>query len=174
MVILLPYPALGGEVGGADEFEQGLAIGDGRGDFLGVEHRALWRLDIGAVIERGFVAEFFNRQIGHHLAFVFHHKAQRVGCLADNREIEAPFDENRLGLFFFCRIKHHEHALLAFRQHHLVSRHAFFAAGDFIEIEFNPEIALGAHFNGGGGKASSAHVLNGDDRTRLHQLKAGL
>ena len=174
MVILLPYPALGGEIGRADELKQGLAVGDGRGDFLGVEHGAFGRLDIGAIIKRGFVTQFLDRQIGHHLAFVFDHKAQRIGCFADNGKIEAPFHENGFGLFFFGGVEHHEHALLAFRQHHLVSRHALFAARDFIEIELNPEIALGAHFNGGGGEARSAHVLNGDDGTRLHQFKAGL
>ena len=101
-------------------------------------------------------------------------ETERVGGLADDCEIEAPFAEDRLGLLGFGRVQHHEHALLALGEHHLVGGHALFAAGDFVEIEFDAEIAFRAHFDGGGGEAGGAHILNRDDGTRLHQFEAGL
>ena len=52
-----------------------------------------------------------------------------------------------LGFLFARGIKHHEHALLAFRQHHFIRCHAFFAAGYIIKVELDAEIAFGAHFN---------------------------
>ena len=126
------------------------------------------------VIERRFVAEFLDGEIDLHLALVLDHEAQRVGGLPDDGEIEAPFSEDRLGLGLLRRIEHHEHALLAFRQHHLVGGHASLAAGHRIEVELDAEIALGAHLDGRGGQASGPHVLNRDDAALAHDLKAGL
>ena len=48
-----------------------------------------------------------------------------------------------------------------------------FAAGHLVEIEFDAEVALGAHFDSGAGEAGSTHVLNGDDGTRGHEFEAG-
>ena len=125
------------------------------------------------IVEWRFVAELHDRQIGFDLALVLDDETLRVGRLADDREIETPFDEDRFGLGFLCRIEHHEHALLAFRQHHLISAHAFFAARDFVEIELNAEPALRAHFNGRRSETCSAHVLNGDDAALGHDFETG-
>ena len=40
------------------------------------------------------------------------------------------------------------------------------------EIEFDPEIALGSHFNRRAGETRRPHILNGDHRTGFHQFKA--
>ena len=79
---------------------------------------------------------------------MFDDEAQSIGRLADDCEIEPPFAENRLGFRLFFGPEHHKHALLAFREHHLISGHAGFAARHFVEIQLNAQIALGAHFNG--------------------------
>jgi len=92
-----------------------------------------------------------------------HTEAQIVGRLADNGEVETPFHEDRLGVFFARGVEHHEHALLAFRQHHLVSAHTVLAARHLVEIEFDAEAALGAHFHRRAGETGRTHVLNGDD-----------
>ncbi len=42
-----------------------------------------------------------------------------------------------------------------------------------VENELDTEIALRTHFNGRTGETCSTHILNGDNRTRSHQLKAG-
>ena len=52
---------------------------------------------MGPVVERSFVAELLDRQIGLDLAPMLDDEAQRVGGLADDREIEPPFAEDRLG-----------------------------------------------------------------------------
>ena len=93
--------------------------------------------------------------------------------LADDGEIEPPFAEDRLGFLFLFRAQHHEHALLAFRQHHLIGGHALFAHRHLVEIEFDAEIALGAHLDGRAGEAGRTHVLDGDDGARSHQFEAG-
>ena len=71
-----------------------------------------------------------------------------------------------------ARLKHHEHALLALRQHHLVGAHAVLPARHAVEVELDPEVALGAHLDRRAGEAGSAHVLDGDHRARRHQLEA--
>ena len=76
-----------------------------------------------------------------------HAKTQIVGGLADDGEVEAPFVENRLGFLFLLGAQHHQHALLAFRQHHLVGAHALLAHRHLVEIELDAEIALGAHLD---------------------------
>ncbi|OWK24574.1 hypothetical protein AJ87_20425 [Rhizobium yanglingense] len=100
-------------------------------------------------------------------------EAQVVGGLADDREIEAPLDEDRLGDRLLVRLEDHEHTLLALREHHLVGGHLLFADRNLVEFEQDAEIALGAHFDGRAGEAGRTHVLDGDDGAGLHQFKAG-
>ena len=119
--------------------------------------------DEGPLVFRRLVAEFLDRQIGHHLAAVAHDEALGRRGLADHREIEPPFAEDRLGLLFLFRLEHHEHALLALREHHLVGAHALFAARHLVEIERDAEIAFGAHLDRRRGQPRRAHVLDGDD-----------
>ena len=90
-------------------------------------------------------------------------EAEIVGGLADDREIEAPLDEDRLGDLLLRGLEHHEHALLAFRQHHFIGRHLVFAHRHLVEHELDAEIALGAHFNSRAGEARSTHILDGCD-----------
>src|SRR5690606_37982341 len=95
------------------------------------------------------------------------------GRPADDGKIEAPFAEDRLGFCLLFGAQHHQHALLALREHHLVGAHALFAYRHMIEIELDAEIALRAHLHGRAGEAGRAHVLDGDDGARRHQLEAG-
>ena len=71
-------------------------------------------------------------------------------------------------------VQHHQHALLALRQHHLVGAHAGLAAGHMVEVELDAEIALGAHLDRRRGEARRAHVLDRDDRAGRHQFEARL
>ena len=131
-------------------------------------------MDEGPFVFRRLVAKLLDRQVSHHIAAMAHDEALGRRGLAHHREIEPPFAEDRLGFFFLFGLEHHEHALLAFRQHHLVGAHALFTARHLVEIERDAEIALGAHFHGGARQARRAHILNGDDAALLHDLKAGL
>ena len=98
----------------------------------------------------------------------------RVGDFADDSEVEFPLFEDGGGHLFLARLQHHEHALLAFAEHHLVRRHAFFAARHLVHVETNARLAVGGHFDARGGEASCAHVLDGDDRIGRHQFEASL
>ena len=100
-------------------------------------------------------------------------KPLRRRGLADDRKIEAPFAEDRFGFLFLLRLEHHEHALLALRQHHLVGAHAGLAAWHLVEIERDTEVALGAHLHRRAGEAGGAHVLDGDDAAFGHDLETG-
>ena len=130
-------------------------------------------VDEGPIVDRRLVAEFLDRQIRHHLAAVAHDEALVGRGLADDREIEPPFAEDRLGLLFLLRLEHHEHALLALRQHHLVGAHAVFAARHLVEIERDAEIALGAHLDRRAGEPGRAHVLDRDHAALGHDLETG-
>ena len=132
------------------------------------------RADERPLVFRRLVAEFLDRQIGHHVALVAHDEAHRRRGLADDGEVEPPFAEDRFRLFLFFRLEHHEHALLALRQHHLVGAHALFAARHLVEVERDAEIALGAHLHRRAGEARRAHVLDGDDAAFVHDLETGL
>ncbi len=89
------------------------------------------------------------------------------------RELEPPFAEDRLGLGLLLGLEHHQHALLALREHHLVGAHAGLPARHLVEIERNAEIALGAHLDRRAGQAGGAHVLDSDDAALGHDFEAG-
>ena len=125
------------------------------------------------VIERRLVAELLDRQVGHHVAAMLDDEALARRGVADHREIEPPFLEDRLGLFFLLGLEHHEHALLAFREHHLIGAHAGFARRHRIEIEIDAEIALGAHLDRRAGQPRRAHVLDRDHAIGCHDFEAG-
>ena len=97
-----------------------------------------------------------------------------IGHLANHREIEFPFVENHLRLCLAPRLQHHQHALLAFGQHHLIRRHALFAARDGVHVQPDSNLAIGRHFDAAAGQASRAHILNCYNRIGRHQLKARL
>src|SRR5690606_16694974 len=98
---------------------------------------------------------------------------QVVRRVTDDREIEPPLAEDCLGFLPHLGLQHHEHSLLAFRQHHLISRHVLFAHRNIVEVEQDAEVALRAHFHGRAGKAGSTHVLDGNYRAGCHKLQAG-
>ena len=124
------------------------------------------------VIERCFVAQFLDRQVGHDVAAMLDAEAHARRGVADHGEIEPPLPEDRFRLFFFLGLEHHEHALLAFREHHLVSAHAGLARRHRIEIEVDAEIALGAHFDRRAGQSRRAHVLDRDHAIGGHDFEA--
>src|SRR5690606_40262113 len=62
-------------------------------------------------------------------------------------EVEIPFLEDRAGDGFPFRLQHHEHPLLAFRQHHLVGGHVRLALGHTVEVEPDAKAALVAHLD---------------------------
>ena len=104
---------------------------------------------------------------------MLHHQTFGIGGDADDGEIQLPFAEDGLRLGLPPRLQHRQHALLTFREHHLIGRHVFFALRHLIEIKLDTAAALVAHLGRGGGEARRAHILNGDDRVGRHQLETG-
>ena len=66
---------------------------------------------------------------------------------ANHGEIELPFVKDRLGKFLASGFKHHQHAFLAFGQHHFIRRHAFFAARHLVHVQNDACLAIGRHFD---------------------------
>ena len=173
VVVLLPDPALRAQVRRADQLFQRIGIAHRRLDRSRVDDRRPLVLDEVPVVKRRLVAQFLDRQVGHDGAAMPDDEALGRRGLADDREIEPPFAEDRLGFLFLLGLEHHEHALLALREHHLVGAHAGLAARHFVEIERDAEIALGAHLDRRTGQPRRAHVLDGDDAALGHDFKAG-
>ncbi len=138
-----------------------------------MDDRLRGRRHMRPVVERRLVAQLLDRQIGHDAAAMLHHKALARRGVANDGEVQPPLLEDRLGLLFLFRLQHHEHALLAFREHHLIGAHTGFARRHPIEIELDAEIALGAHFDRRTGQPRRAHVLDRDHAIRRHDFEAG-
>ncbi|OIQ72383.1 hypothetical protein GALL_459930 [mine drainage metagenome] len=172
-VVLLPQPALGGHVRGAHQLDDGRRIVGRRGHIGRGQTRLGRRRHPGAVIERGVVEQGRQRHIADQLALVLQHQMAGVGGVADGGGVQAPFLEDPLAVFLAAGLQDRQHALLAFRQHHLVGAHAGFARRDAIEIEIDAEIALGAHLDRRAGQTSRAHVLDRDHAIGLHDFEAG-
>ena len=93
---------------------------------------------------------------------------------AHDGKVDIPFLEHRSRLGFFLGMKHHEHALLAFTQHHLIGGHRGLALGHIVKLKPNTQPAFVAHFHRRTDQARGAHILDRDDRAGLHRLRAGL
>ena len=77
----------------------------------------------------------------------------RVRRLANHFGIQVIFVEDRFRDFDLVRIEHHEHPLLALRQHDLIGGHAFLALGHLVEVHDHADAfamlaATGRHFDG--------------------------
>ena len=66
---------------------------------------------------------------------------------ANHGEIKFPFVKDRLGKFLASGLQHHQHAFLAFGQHHFIRRHAFFAARHLVHVQNDACLAIGRHFD---------------------------
>ncbi len=171
-VILFIDPAARAQRRRADELQQ--RIGDVHlWNVVRLERLARLGLGPGPVIFGRGVAEILDRQIGHDLALPFDAEAEVAGGDPDGGEIQLPLLEHGARLRLLGRLQHHEHALLAFAEHHLIGRHIGFADRHLVEIEHDAEIALGAHFDRRAGEPGRAHVLDGDHRAGRHQFEAG-
>ena len=104
---------------------------------------------------------------------LFQHEAAGGRRDADDFGVKIPLVKDRFCLCFFAGLQDHQHAFLAFGQHDLVGGHAGFALRHGVEVHLNADAALVRHFDGGGGEAGCAHVLDRLDRVGRHQFEAG-
>src|SRR5580658_3699133 len=124
-------------------------------------------------VHRSIIGESRVRNLGHDFAVLQH--AQRVAgrYRAYLDCVESPFFEDAEDFTLTSFLRDEQHAFLRFAEHDLVGSHARFTLGHAVEFDFDADAAAAAHFAGGTGEAGSAHILNPDDRTRLHGLEAG-
>ena len=128
---------------------------------------------IGPFINGRRIRQRRHRQVGDDGTLVLHHQTPRIRRRADHGEVEFPFPEDAFGFSFAPRLQHGKHALLRFRQHHIVGAHVGFALRHAVEIEFDAGAALVGHLGRRRGQPCRAHVLDRDDRIRRHQFEAG-
>ncbi len=126
------------------------------------------------MVQRRRVVERRQGNVGLDGSVVAHNDAAGVGQAADHCEVQFPLLEDRARCSLTLGAQHHQHALLAFRQHELISGHAGLTRRHLIQIQFDADAALGGHLDGRTGQAGGAHVLDGDDRVGGHQFQACL
>ena len=73
---------------------------------------------------------------------------------------------------FAALFGHQQHALLRFREHDLVRRHAGLALRNVFQIDLDARAGAAAHLAGGTRQPRRAHVLNADDGAGLHRFEA--
>ena len=100
--------------------------------------------------------------------------AAGIGDMADDGVIEIPFFDDGARHLGALGLEHQQHALLAFREHHLIGGHAGLALRHVVQDQLDADAAFAGHLHGGGGEPGRAHILDGDDGVGLHQLQAGL
>ena len=146
-VVLVPDPGARAQVGTGDHRQQGRADADRIGH---VAERSPLRGGCGrAVIQRRlFGDERIERDFGFDLAVMLDDDVAGIGQVADDGEVELPLLEDGAGHVLSIRSEHHQHALLALGQHHLVGGHRGFALRAVVEVEFDPDAALAGHFYG--------------------------
>ena len=172
-VILVPNPAARTKIRAGNKRHQGRRNPHRIGNGGRHQHRLLRRFRRWAAIKWRFGFQRRQRNIGFQHALMADHDAPGIGQLADHREIQFPFAENRLSLGLSAWLQDHQHAFLAFGQHHLISRHAFFTLRHRIHFKFDAHAALAGHLHAGTGEPRRAHILNGNNRIRCHQFHAG-
>ena len=93
---------------------------------------------------------------------------------ANRNGIQAPLAENLEDLVFPALRGHQQHALLRFREHDFVRRHAGFALRHQVQFDLDARAPAAAHLAGRAREPRRAHVLYGDNRARLHGFQARL
>ena len=169
-VVLFPDPRLVGVAGRSDERPQRRDRRDLRQRHVGPRGR---RLDPRAVVFRRAGRQLRQRKIGLHLVAVEDEEAVLGNRLAHDGEVEVPLLEDLARHGFLFGMQDHEHAFLALGQHHLIGGHRGFPHRHPVEVQPDPQPPLVAHLDGRAGQPRRAHVLDRDDRARLHQFEAG-
>ena len=150
-VILLPDPCTAREVRACHQLQQIRAdIAAGRnvaqGLHIGPCLISFFRRG-RPVVQRCIFGERSKRNVANDLTLPRQHHVASVGDFADHRKIQFPFVENCLGKFLAAGLEHHEHAFLAFRQHHFIGGHALFATRHLVHVENDAGLAVRGHFD---------------------------
>ena len=175
VVVLFPDPAFGTQIRGSDQTEQV------RAQVARFRNRGGWiqrsppvRLHIvRPVVFWRFISQRAVGDGGFQTALMPNAHDAVSGHFADCRGIQTPLTEDPVHFFLASFLCHQQHALLGFREQHLIGRHARFALRHLIQVDLDAHAAPASHLTGGRGESRRAHVLNGNDGACLHGLNAG-
>ena len=96
VVVLLPDPAAAGDVRRGHQRQQ---VARDVVAFGGIgKRRRLGRRHVRAIVQRRFVGKRNQRDIADRLALELQHHALGIGDVTDDREVQLPLAEDRLGL----------------------------------------------------------------------------
>ena len=178
-VVLLIYPALGGDVGELYQlvchlFQIGRLRNGIRVKFL--YFCKVFRFAVFALVYRCTAAQYqaFGRHISYQLAV---HIILQVGIfcyLSYLHAVYIPLVEYRLYLMLAAFYHHDEHTLLAFAQQHFPWLHIGLAGWYLVQVYDHAMLALGAHFAGAAGNTRGTHILHAYQRAGRYHLQAGL
>ena len=82
--------------------------------------------------------------------------------------VQSPLLKDAQNFAFAALLGDEQHALLALRQHDLVSAHAGFALWHPVKLHVEAHAPTRAHLACRAGQPRRTHVLNADDCARLH------
>ena len=82
------------------------------------------------IIDRGFVGERAIRNLRHYLAVILHAQNSVGRDMANGDRVESPLVKDGEYFVFAALLRHQQHALLRFREHDFVGRHAGLALRD--------------------------------------------
>src|SRR5581483_9186510 len=103
----------------------------------------------GPLVKRRVIGESMVRDLCHDLPMLQHAHFPVIGYSTDFDRVEAPLFEYAKNLVLATLLCDQQHALLRLAEHDLVGRHAGFALGDTIELDFNSHMPACAHLAGG-------------------------
>ena len=174
VIVLLPNPALGTQVGRGQQgdqvgFEVRRTVGQ-RGRFQ--RNGAMGLHVVRTVVQRGFIGQVAVGNLRHDRAVIAYPQNSVAGDDADGNGVQSPFAEDGEHLVFAAFFGHQQHALLRFRKHDVIRGHAGFALRHQFQIDLDAGAGPAAHLARGTGQARGAHVLNSDDSAGLHRFQA--
>ena len=172
---MFPDPAFGTQIRGSDQTEQvraQVARFRNRGGWI-QRCPPVWLHIVRPVVFGRFISQRAVGDGGFQTALMPNAHDAVSGHFADCRGIQTPLTEDPVHFFFASFLCHQQHALLGFREQHLIGRHTRFALRDLIQVDLNAHAAAASHLTGGRGESRRAHVLNGNDGACLHGLNAG-
>ena len=139
----------------------------------GVDGRERLRRGGVAPVERRFLDERGDLEIGDDVALPEEAHARLLADDADLRDVHAPLAEDRGDLGLAPPVDDEDHALLRLGEHQLVRRHPGLAHRDLRQVELHPDAAAGAHLERRGRQPGRSHVLDRDHGVALEDLEDG-
>ena len=174
VIVLLVDPLLGGDGGrGEDQKQRGFQILRGR------KLRQLLQFVLRGgtlsrpIVERRVVGERRDGEVCDRRAGAVDDDPAGAGDPPDQRVGEVPLVADLVDFLLAALLRHEEHPLLRFGEHHLVRGHPRLAARHRVDVEEEPTAGARGHLDRRRGQPRRAHVLDADQAVGLEKFEAG-